>query len=447
MRIQGIRENDPAMADMYTTIYTSATGSYDLYALFTEKALTLTKDDAYVNFIMPVKWTNAAFGKGLRKVVSTQNAIARIVNFGSFMVFDVSTYTGLQWFKKHTNMLEYVEINDKIATSIELSDYLNGITEESFNKIPTTGLSEESWVLSDDSILSIIDKLNKQPRRISDIFDKIFQGLATSKDDVYFLYECKLDDRYVTGFSKYLDTRIKIERGLIKPLLKGEDVHRYETVESDRFVIFPYRKEKEAAILYTEQELESEFPLGYAYLKQCEAALRGREKGRFNLDGEWFQYGRKQGISSAECKKLVAPEISKGGNFSYDIKGEFYSTTKIYGYIKKDGIIEDYKFWLGLLNSQLFWFFIQNTGYVLRGGYFTFKTDYIQPFPVPEIIPVAISEAISNAVNRILELKEEDNENDTSELENGIDKLIYSLYDLDESEVGIIKTDSLGAGE
>ena len=135
----------------------------------------------------------------------------------------------------------------------------------------------------------------------------------------------------------------------------------------------------------------------------------------------------------------VAPEISRGGNFSYDYKGEFYSTTKIYGYLKKEGIAEDYKFWLGLLNSQLFWFFIQNTGYVLRGGYFTFKTDYIQPFPVPEIIPVDIYENTIKAVNLILDIKVKDIKNNTSELEKTIDNYIYSLYCLNENEIGTIE--------
>ena len=439
MRIQGIRDNDPDIADMYNSIYKSATGSYDLYALFTEKSLSLVKGKSIINFIMPVKWTNAAFGKGLRTVISSQKAISKIINFGSFMVFDASTYTGLQWFMKGSETLEYVEIGDDIASSIELADYLSKTTEQSFNKISIDTLTEDQWIMSDSAIMSILNKLYKQPRRMSDIFDKIFQGLATSKDDVYFLYDCESNDNYITGYSKYLSSTIQIERELVKPLLKGEDVHRYEPVKSDRYVIFPYKKENDSAILYTEEELKSNFPLGYAYLKQCEPALRDREKGKFNMDGQWFQYSRKQGINFAEYEKLVAPEISKGGNFSYDYKGEFYSTTKIYGYLKKKGIAEDYKFWLGLLNSQLFWFFIQNTGYVLRGGYFTFKTDYIQPFPVPEIIPVDIYENTIKAVNLILDIKVKDIKNNTSELEKTIDNYIYSLYCLNENEIGTIE--------
>ena len=68
------------------------------------------------------------------------------------------------------------------------------MNDEWFNKIKATNLSEKSWILSEISILEVLTKLNLQPRRISDVFDKIFQGLATSKDDVYFLYECEVTD-------------------------------------------------------------------------------------------------------------------------------------------------------------------------------------------------------------------------------------------------------------
>lgn len=110
---------------------------------------------------------------------------------------------------------------------------------------------------------------------------------------------------------------------MVKPLLKGEDVHRYVPILTDRYVIFPYRIENGKAILYSENELEEFFPQGYAYLKECEVLLRKREKERFNIDGKWFQYSRKQGILFAEFEKLVAPDISMGGNFAYDAKGLF----------------------------------------------------------------------------------------------------------------------------
>jgi len=137
-------------------------------------------------------------------------------------------------------------------------------------------------------------------------------------------------------------------------------------------------------------------------------------------------------------EKLVAPEIAFGGAFSYDKNGDFYSTTKIYGFIKKCTIEESYKFWLGLLNSNLFWFFIKQTGYVLRGGYFTFKTNYINPFPVPEQFSNCVVTSIENLVDDIMSAR-----GDRKTLESEINHKIYHAYGLTASDVDLIEADCL----
>ncbi|KAA6309663.1 hypothetical protein EZS27_038890, partial [termite gut metagenome] len=146
------------------------------------------------------------------------------------------------------------------------------------------------------------------------------------------------------------------------------------------------------------------------------------------MDCYWYRYIYPKNLLLFDNQKLVAPEISRGGNFALDQNGDFYSTTKAYGYIKKDDVFESYEFWLGLLNSQLFWFFIQNTGYVLRGGYYTFKTNYIQPFPVPENISQSSQEKITCLVNEITRIKSETSKYKTVMQEREIDFLVYSLY-------------------
>ena len=83
--------------------------------------------------------------------------------------------------------------------------------------------------------------------RLSDVFEKIYQGIATSKDDVYFLYNCEVLNNTVKGFSKQVNRIVEIEQGLVKPLLKGEDVHRFKQLPRERFVIFPYKIENEKA--------------------------------------------------------------------------------------------------------------------------------------------------------------------------------------------------------
>lgn len=446
LRIQGIRNSNSDFADYLVANYNSATGSFDLYVAFVERALQLISSNGIVNFIMPVKWTNAAFGKGLRDVVSKEKAAKKIINFSEYQVFNASTYTGLQWFKPNSDCLEYYELDRNLESNIELKSYLENLSKDTSSIVNTDKLNKDTWVLASSEVSKLLNKLNEQPLRLEDVFEKIFQGIATSKDDVYFIYDCTETQSTITGESKQLNKRVTIEKGLVKPLLKGEDVHRYDNLSSNRYVIFPYKLENGTANLYAEEELKLLFPNGYAYLKECETLLRGREKGRFDIDGQWFQFGRRQGLSYGNIPKIVAPEISFGGNYAFDVNGQFYSTTKIYGYILKSSMIQyGYNFFLGLLNSSLFWFFIQNTGYVLRGGYFTFKTNYVSPFPIPKFADIdsTLLLKIDNNVESIMELNAmKGNDTQIKLLIKEIDSVIYKIYNLSSNEIQLIDSQS-----
>lgn len=455
LRIQGIREVNPDFADELVEKYKSATGSFDLYVTFVERGLQIINGSGIVNYIMPVKWTNSAFGKGLRELAA--NKTSQIINFGAYQVFNASTYTALQWFTPNCKELAYYELDRNLTTNEELGAYLNSLNDESKAIIKSDKLNKEAWILTVGDTVSILNQLELHSRRISDVFEKIFQGLATSKDDVYFLYECNEKDGMVYGYSKYLERNICIERGLVKPLLKGEDVHRYEHLSTDRFVVFPYKIENGKANLYSEKELSELFPDGYAYLKECEKVLRGREKGRLKNDDYWFRYIYPKNLVLFDNEKLVAPDISMGGNFTYDSKGVFYQTTTVYGYLKKPEIKEGYKFWMALFNSRLFWWYLKNTGTVLANGFFRFKPDYVKPFPVPEIIPPYTEHLISTLCDYILFIKGQNtnlsdlvsNKLISDFFEKIIDGCIYEIYfgdhmkelniNIIDSAIGLIK--------
>ena len=437
LRIQGIRDTNPAFAEELVKKYKSATGSFDLYAAFAERGLQIINRGGVVNYIMPVKWTNAAFGKGLRGVVTENNSACKIINFGAYQVFNASTYTGLQWFKPDSGEILYYELDRNLETNQELGEYLNSLNSYNAAKINTEKLNKNAWVLTVGQTTEILHKLEQHPRRISDIFDKIFQGLATSKDDVYFLYDCIEKDGIIIGKSKHLNRKVSIERGLVKPLLKGEDVHRYDNISTDRFVVFPYKLDAGKANLYTEKEIFTLYPQGYTYLKECEGVLRDREKGRLRNDDFWFRYIYPKNLVLFDNEKLVAPDISLGGNFAYDAKGEFYQTTTIYGYIKKLHVKDSYKVLMALLNSRLCWWFLTNTGTTLANGYFRFKPDYINPFPIPIEITPDVDAMISNLVDMLIYLFDGSNsdvfDHTTNKrvrvhIDDVLNMVIYELY-------------------
>ena len=436
LRIQGIREVDSNLADQLGERYKSATGSFDLYVLFAEKGLKLSKSTGIMNYIMPVKWVNAAFGKGLRKIIQEQRAAHKIISFEAFQVFNASTYTGIQWFKKNSSHLNYFQLDRDLPDNLALENFLNKLTIDKFNDYSQESLDDEGWTLTDNRTEKILQKIRQQPTKVKDVFRKIFQGIATSKDSIYYIMNAVSDGNFISGYSKELDKQVVLERGLVKPLLKGDQVHRYEKLTTNNYVIVPYKIIDGRAVLYNEPELKQLFPLGYDYLKENEMELRMREKGRLLEDEFWFRYIYPKSLNLFENPKLICPDICYGGNYSFDVKGEFYDTTTLYGYIKHESIITSYEYFLGLLNSNLVWYFLKNTGTVLANNYFRFMPRYVNEIPV--FIPNLTQEQkITFLVEQVLVNKE--NGFDTEELEDQIDTLIYRFYNLGYSDVKIIE--------
>jgi len=395
VRLQGIKANYEQESHFYEKNYVSAISNYDIYVLFIEKSFQLINNTGKVGFILPHKFLISEFGKGVRSYLSENKAVEQLLHFGSEMVFaDASTYTCILTLSKNNEKLKFQHLNP-----LKISENIN------FDKLIYKKLDDSKWNLNSSDVTNVLDKINRQPLCIKDVFSKIFQGIATSGDNVY-LIKGRQTGFYVNGYSKSLDKIVELESGFVKPLLKGDDISNYKNLQNQYFVIFPYLLENGKAIPMTEEYIEEHFPKGYGYIKENETFLRGRERGRFNNPKEWFLFGRKQGISGVEQPKIITPDISYGSNMSFD-EGKFYHGTTLYSFIKNEKFKEDYKFWLAIFNSKIMWFFIKNTGTELRGGYFRFKTKYLEPFPLPKLKDISQQNIFIENASLMLSLNKE----------------------------------------
>jgi len=434
LRIQGIRAAAPEKADAYRKLFTSATGSFDLYVLFLEKGMELINESGILNFIMPDKWINASFGKGIRKIVSSRQNLQKLISFGAHQVFSASTYSSLVWIvHRRVDSILYLKL-EPTGDDTTLEAALNSINNNRFSANDFSQLSEQPWILVSGRNAYIMERLKSVTRRLSIIFEKIFQGIASSKDSVYFLRNAILENGIYEADSLELGIRVRVEEGLVKPLLLGDQVHRYQPLHSDNVVIFPYLIDRNAGPkLMTEEYIAENFPKGYAYLKKCEEILRARERGKLKDDPGWFRYIYPKNLMLFNRPKLIAPDISLGGNYAYDRQGTYYMTTTLYGYIKKENIWESYEYWLALLNSSLLWFYLQNTGSVLANGYYRYKPAYLKNIPIPDVDKV-MERALSRSAAYLLNMNSHPNNNKLpiAFFEQLIDGLVYELYFPDE---------------
>lgn len=450
IRIQELQKSHPALAKKLKTAYYSASGSYDIYVCFVELATKQISPRGNIAFILPHKFFQGAFGANIREIISKKKLLRQVVDFGHSQVFETATtYTCLLFLSCNNETFKFVELRPE-ATQNDLSEVFNAIANTSYHSdkvdiavIPATSVIKEEWLFTASKSGDVINKLKKQPRTLADIAKKIFVGLQTSADKIYFLEHISENKKTVRAFSKALDKEIEIEKAFVKPLLKGADVHRWRRLLPRIWCVFPYEIKDGNIRLLSKEEIQSNYPLAWKYLSENEEELKRRENFRF--EKTWWQYSRPQNLTEFEKTKIITPEISLGGNMTLDTEG-LYHNTKCYSFVFKKGIAEDTKYFLALLNSKLLWFFLTKTGYVLRGGYFVFKTNYLMPFPLPQELSAKDQKPFISLVDSILAITSSDDysENiakhkDVQALERRIDQMVYELYSLSEDEITIVE--------
>ena len=132
----------------------------------------------------------------------------------------------------------------------------------------------------------------------------------------------------------------------------------------------------------------------------------------------------------------------------YDNVGYFHNDTS-YGLVLKNPDEQLYKTYLAILNSSVTWYFLQKTGTSLRGGYFRFKTKYLEPFPLPELDDQTAQKLSSLAEQQLVahkQLSSAKSDSDRKMLEQRIQLLdtqintaVYKLYGLTPKEIAIIE--------
>jgi len=152
---------------------------------------------------------------------------------------------------------------------------------------------------------------------------------------------------------------------------------------TDNYLLFPYRLAGEEAHLIPAEEMAAKYPQAWAYLSHPtnRESLGGRDKAAFRDRGDWYAYGRPQNMHLLGLDKIVGPDVAGRAEFACDLEGRHIIDT-VYAIRPNPGLGWNLRTLAAILNSRMLTFFLQQTGTVLRGGYFRMKTAYLNPFPV-----------------------------------------------------------------
>tara|TARA_B110000503_G_scaffold143149_1_gene242854 strand:+ start:1331 stop:4801 length:3471 start_codon:yes stop_codon:yes gene_type:complete len=408
-----LQSNNGYLAEMYKNYHFKTferTG--DIYALFYEAGLNFLKKDGVLTYITSNKWMKAAYGKSLRKLFSSYKVL-KVIDLGAGVFETATVDTNILTLKKRVSTF-----NSAHALNLSKESKLKSFEKYRDSWTILNDLNEGMWnilTLSDSEIKKKIEKVGKP---LIDWDIQFYRGILTGLNEAFIINNSE-KNRLCQQEPKNLD--------IIKPLLRGKDIIRYNNKWAGLWLITShngYKNEKGEKINAIDID---NYPKVKEHLNQYFLKLKKRgDKGitPYNLRNCAYQ-------DHFEHEKIVYSEISQEPCFYFDENRHYISNTAYILTGKK------LKYLNGLLNSKLVTYAFSNFYSISLGktGY-RYLAQYMDNLPIPDINGKTQNE-IENLVCKIIEGKK--NGFQTNNFENRIDDLIYRLYDLTYSEVLFIE--------
>ena len=386
----------------------------DIYCLFYEKGYQLLSRGGVLTYITSNKWMRAGYGEKLRSFFAQRTNPVRLIDFGKQKIFASATVdVNILMFTKSENKEQTLACTVRESCPSNLSVYIEQ------NSCHTTFSSDESWVILSSEENHIRNKTNEHGVPLKEWGVKIYRGILTGFNDA-FLISSEKKNELIAADPKSAE--------LIRPILRGKDVKRYEYNFADQWIIatFPSCKYDIDQYSAIKQHLLS---FGIERLEQTGARhiIDGVPvKSRKKTNNKWFETQDSISYWNEFFKqKIIWGNLALSAQFAWAEEGYFINAPS-------SMIVPGNKYLLAVLNSKLADWYIRQLGVTRNGGYFEYKPMFIEQLPVPMIDEDAQAPYI-RLVDKILEEKKA--LNDTQFLESEINRLVYALYHLSEEEI------------
>jgi hypothetical protein len=146
----------PEIRDVYSKIYSTAKGNWDLYIPFLELGHNLLSENGVTSFITPNKWYAISYGNKIRDKL--HDKIVRIANCNQVKVFEAGNSPVVTIFKKHA---------DDENIIVDKFDNSYNIIEQTIIKNKT--ISDNFGIVFADN-LSLICKIKSQLKTVKDYY-------------------------------------------------------------------------------------------------------------------------------------------------------------------------------------------------------------------------------------------------------------------------------------
>lgn len=389
----------------------------DIYCLFYEKGHRLLRDNGALCFITSNKWMRANYGEKLRRFFCEKTNPLILIDFLSFHVFETATVdANVLLFEKTRNA------NELCACAIN-KDFTRQTNLESFvdrDHITLNKLSSESWTISRKVEHTIKKSIEAIGTPLKDWDISINYGIKTGFNEA-FIVDGKTKDELIAKDPKNV--------AIIKPVLNGRDIKRYQVNFHDSWLLFiPWHfplhdiPSVKGASLEAENAFKKMYPILYEYLVGFKENLSHRNKSETGIRYEWYALQRCAAsyYKDFEKKRIVWGNLALSAQFALAEPDVFLNAPS--NMITRGG-----NYLLAVLNSSVGDYYIRSLGVTRNGGYFEYKPMFVEKLPVPKLKTdeqypyICLAEYVLQSTKKEQKLQ-------SAYFEQLIDGLVYELY-------------------
>lgn len=408
-------------------------GKMDLWYFFTSKGLQLIKPNGTLSFIAPNNWMTTAGGKNMRKHIASESRILSFVTFNNVMVFESASQQTMIFLlekkqEKEPYLLNYKAVGNIQLNQAELTSFLRG--RDIGDNYRSSYNPEKN---SDGRTIQFLNST------ITEITEKIADGEKIYLENDEILNGIHPHHAEVTKKMLPLLPDSNVGDGIF--ILKNEEVQVLDLSETEKRLLHPYYDSNNIAryyfnadaakqIIYTTSDfkdtsLMDSYPTIKEHLDKYVDVITS--------DNRPYGLHRARKQEFFENPSIVSLRKCSSPQFSY-IELPAYVTAEWY-IIMTNRV--NMKYLTALLNSKIIKFWLLKMGKMQGSIYQVDKEPLVN---IPILKPnIELETRIVELYEKIVELKHNNKNEDSSEFESEIDTILYEAYQLNSSDVSIIE--------
>ena len=414
-----LQKDSGKLANLYEAQnYKSFAKTGDIYCLFYEKGCNLLNSTGRLCFITSNKWMRAGYGEKLRDYFAKNVNPKLLVDFAGVKVFESATVdTNILLFEKGKNEGKTLSCTTTTLTKDGLSNLSDFVKQ---NSCISNFDTSNSWVILSQIEQSIKSKIEKIGTPLKDWDINIYRGVLTGFNDAFIISGEKRDE-ILANCKNEIERKKTAE--LIRPILRGRDIKRYEYNFADLYLINTHNGVKDKNIPRIDIK---DYPAIKNHLDEYWDKISTRaDKGDtpYNLRNcAYMDEFNKPKMLWSETMRVHKHSNERFPRFSFDYNGFITDKTCFFA------VGEKLEWIVCFLNSYVGQYLCSKYVSILDNGGYLMQKIYIEKIPLPSV------------PDKMLDLCKSQIKKATKEKENEIDLKIYNIYGFNNEEIKYLKS-------